>query len=181
MDTLKENVEQNRHLVADGVVVKFKGYEWGTDVGDLIELLQSTCTSLGVTVPTGYDIIFLSDLLHYHGSHFDLLRSCAKLVSRDERSRIYVAAGKYTSDEICNHFFEAAPSYGFVFSEAQPNDGLWHGEDRIGGWSHEDLCLRKSNVRWWIGRRNTDSLERIGIQSSCDAIQHDPNCKHLDL
>ena len=100
----------------------------------------------------GYDVAILSDLLHYHSSHGDLVRSLRLLLSVSTAARVYVGAGRYTSIETCQHFLSLAEEKLGIAWEEGENDGIWHGDTKVGSWTREELGLRKANVRWWVGR-----------------------------
>jgi EEF1A N-terminal glycine/lysine methyltransferase len=101
---------------------------------------------------TGYDVAILSDLLHYHYSHRDLVISLELLLKKAPTSRVYVGAGRYTSLEVCQHFLSLAEERLGLSWEEGKNDGIWHGTMKAGSWTKEELGLRKANVRWWTGR-----------------------------
>lgn len=52
----------------------------------------------------GYDVVILSDLLHYQSSHDELVRSVSQLLGKQPGTRAYVGAGKYTSSEVSSNF-----------------------------------------------------------------------------
>jgi len=74
-----------------------------------------------------------------------------ELLSKDAASRVYVGVGKYTSAEICQNFLQEAEKAGIIWQVGE-NDGVWRGTANVGGWSIEELNLRKANVNWWIGK-----------------------------
>ncbi|KIO15801.1 hypothetical protein M407DRAFT_34601 [Tulasnella calospora MUT 4182] len=99
----------------------------------------------------GYDILVLSDLLHFASSHDDLIASTINLLKAGSESRVYLAAGKYTREQVCCNFIEKTEKRGIEW-QVGANDGLWAGERKVGHWSLEDLSARKANVNWWIGK-----------------------------
>lgn len=105
------------------------------------------------TESTGYDIVILSDLLHFDGSHDVLLSSLTSLLRRAATSRTYVAAGKYTPPHVCDHFLREAEAAGIIWEEGE-DDPVWHGQLEVhgGGLDREQLGVRKGMCRWWTGR-----------------------------
>ena len=104
----------------------------------------------------GFDIVILSDLLHFDQSHDVLLSSLARTLRRTSSARAYVAAGKYTLQHHCEHFLLEGEKAGLVW-ESQDEDPVWRGEARVsgGGLDREQLGVRKGMCRWWIGRWKT--------------------------
>jgi EEF1A N-terminal glycine/lysine methyltransferase len=102
----------------------------------------------------GYDIVFLSDLLHFHSSHHSLVKSLISLLDKiSPNSRAYVAAGKYTPPHVCDNFLSIAKQAGISFTERTPDsDEPWLGSLKVQGLTNQDLSDRKGNCRWWIGR-----------------------------
>ncbi|KII87822.1 hypothetical protein PLICRDRAFT_42330 [Plicaturopsis crispa FD-325 SS-3] len=137
---LEANVQRNTPLVAPGCVLAARGYEWGTDVTPLLEL-----------APGGFDVLILSDLLHFHTSHGALLASISSLLSRTPTARAYVAAGTYTHVNVCADFVRDAGAAGLVLEEGTVEDA-WLGTLAVGGLDPEGLAVRKRMCRWWVGR-----------------------------
>ncbi|KAI0367685.1 hypothetical protein BV20DRAFT_1037583 [Pilatotrama ljubarskyi] len=123
MKNLSDNVERNRPHLSDKCKVHACGYEWGRDVGPLL----------------GFDVVIMSDLLHFDGSHDVLVQSLTSLLRHDPSARTYVAAGKYTAPHVCDHFVEEAKRAGILLEEQEVKDV-------------EQLGVRKGMSRWWIGR-----------------------------
>ena len=108
MGNLKINVEKNHDIVTKACTVQSYGYEWGTDPSNLLYVLfkflcQFLCyISCSVPFPLrnlldinekqvlGYDIMILSDLLHFSASHDALISSVQMLLAKLESARIYV-------------------------------------------------------------------------------------------
>ena len=101
----------------------------------------------------GFDVVVLSDLLHFDASHGDLLSSLTSLLRRTPAARAYVAAGKYTPEAVCEHFLREGEQAGLVWEEGA-GDAVWRGalEVRGGGLDREQLGVRKGMCRWWAGR-----------------------------
>ncbi|KAJ7269635.1 hypothetical protein C8J57DRAFT_1322580 [Mycena rebaudengoi] len=146
LGNLVRNVDRNKNLVVPGCSVKYCGYNWGTDPASLLAL-----TPLGA----GYDLIILSDLLHFHSSHPALVSSVGALLAHTPDARVHVAAGSYTKPEICENFLLLATEAGFVFREVPHTDGeeRWLGKQVVSDLDSADLATRKSACRYWIGRR----------------------------
>lgn len=106
-------------------------------------------------VAQGYDIVILSDLLHFHASHTALIYSLTSLLSRSRHSQVYVAAGNYTPKDVCNNFLREAERSGIVW-EARDNTGpaeaQWLGTMPVPGLSKSQLAARKNVCLWWVGR-----------------------------
>jgi len=102
----------------------------------------------------GYDFMILSDLLHFHSSHDNLLSSIKSLLSRSNDSRVHVSAGNYTRPDVCYNFFSKCGDVGLVFDEvvASPSEEQWKGEMSVNGLTIDALTLRKSACRYWVGR-----------------------------
>lgn len=144
MVNLKENIARNREQVAPGCNVQCFGYEWGKDVSTLLSLVPQN---------NGYDIVILSDLLHFDRSHDVLISSLTSLLRKSSSARTYVAAGKYTLPHVCDHFLREAEEAGIALAEGE-DDPVWRGDLEVkgGGLDREQLGIRKSMCRWWVGR-----------------------------
>lgn len=102
----------------------------------------------------GYDIVVLSDLLHFHSSHSVLIKSLTALLSRVRTSRVYVAAGNYTRPDICDNFLRQGEHSGLIWEE-QDNTGAeaqWLGTMPVPGLTKEQLAVRKNVCRFWVGQ-----------------------------
>ncbi|EMD35301.1 hypothetical protein CERSUDRAFT_138985 [Gelatoporia subvermispora B] len=150
---LKNNVQRNGDKVAPGCTVRVHGYEWGQDAAPLLELHTPQAE------PKGYDVVILSDLLHFDRSHDVLLASLVALLRKDSAARAYVAAGKYTPAHHCASFVREAERLGIVLEEREV-DGAWKGLLPVtgGGLNEEQLSVRKNMCRWWVGRWAADRL-----------------------
>jgi EEF1A N-terminal glycine/lysine methyltransferase len=105
--------------------------------------------------PTGYDVVIMSDLLHFHSSHDVLVNSVTSLLSKSRTSRVYVAAGKYTAHHVCDDFLRAAGEAGVILEEGREDRSdrmKWLGTMDVSGLNEEDLTVRKGMCRWWVGR-----------------------------
>ncbi|KAJ7247932.1 hypothetical protein B0H12DRAFT_1124614 [Mycena haematopus] len=143
LGNLARNVERNSHLVSRGCTVRCCGYEWGTDVAPL----------LTHTGGHGYDIVILSDLLHFHSSHAVLVSSLDALLARSPEARVHVAAGNYTKSEVCDNFLYLSAQAGFKFDEILDEEREWLGSSSVSGLDNEALTIRKAACRYWVGRR----------------------------
>ncbi|KAF8965043.1 hypothetical protein BDZ97DRAFT_1813351 [Flammula alnicola] len=149
MGNLKKNVESNHGLVTAGCTVKCKGYEWGTDTSELLKLLGSTDSN-----NSGYDVVILSDLLHFFSSHDVLVSSIQELLAKTSSARVYVGAGNYTHAPVCDNFLQKGRSIGLQFDEIgdKDEDRKWLGTLAVSNLDQEALQLRKNNCRYWVGR-----------------------------
>ncbi|PBK67448.1 hypothetical protein ARMSODRAFT_959032 [Armillaria solidipes] len=137
MKNLKENVNRNRSHVSYGCITCCQGYEWGTDTHSLLSLTGSEIM--------GYDVVILSDLL---------IASLKSLLRKTADSRVYIAAGRYTSPNVCDNFMEIANSEGFCIEE-EVSDGQeepWLGTMEVANFDKQALSVRKAACRFWIGR-----------------------------
>ncbi|KAJ7599058.1 putative methyltransferase-domain-containing protein [Mycena floridula] len=139
---LRRNVERNAALVSTQCKVISQGYDWGTDVADL-----------KVHAKEGFDIMILSDLLHFHDSHDALVTSVKTLLRRSSHAKLYVAAGKYTKSNVCQSFIEKATLTGLNLVEKTPDeaDCFWQGKYPVSKLDPEDLAVRKAACRFWVG------------------------------
>lgn len=110
LESLKRNIECNRSSFWKGATVQAVGYEWGTDAQHLrcdkaIKQASPSLTSISEPLPagrTGFDVVIMSDLLHFGSSHDELMMSALQLLGESADARLYVAAGKYTKPEVQN-------------------------------------------------------------------------------
>jgi EEF1A N-terminal glycine/lysine methyltransferase len=116
----------------------------------------------------GYDVVLLSDLLHFDASHDVLLSSLTSLLKKSPSARTYVAAGKYTPALVCDHFIREGEKLGLVWEEGE-DDAEWRGalDVRGGGLDREQLGIRKGMCRWWVGRWSSMTL------ATCEACEGD--------
>ncbi|EIW55262.1 uncharacterized protein TRAVEDRAFT_39545 [Trametes versicolor FP-101664 SS1] len=150
MKNLTANVERNRPHVNDKCTVHARGYEWGQDVAPLLDIASAHTPN---DRAPGFDVVILSDLLHFDRSHDVLLQSLLTLLRRAPAARAYVAAGTYTAPHICAHFVSAAAEAGIVLEEGEV-EPVWRGALGVsgGGLDREQLGVRKGMSRWWVGR-----------------------------
>lgn len=112
----------------------------------------------------GYDAVILSDLLHFDRSHGELLDSVCMLLARDDRARVYVAAGVYTKSDVCTAFLRQAEGRGLVWIErgagqdGREVDEVWRGTLPVQGMSKDQLGARKGMCRWWVARWSDEQL-----------------------
>ncbi|KAG7448471.1 uncharacterized protein BT62DRAFT_1056156 [Guyanagaster necrorhizus] len=147
MENLKENIDRNRAHVSDGCITCCQGYEWGTDAHSLLSLTGSEAM--------GYDVVILSDLLHFNSSHNLLIASLKSLLRKSADSRVYIAAGRYTSPDVCDNFMKIASCEGFSINEELCPDGQdepWLGVMEVASFDKQALSVRKAACRFWIGR-----------------------------
>ncbi|KAH9917663.1 uncharacterized protein BXZ73DRAFT_53328 [Epithele typhae] len=140
---LHANVARNAPRFAPSCKVHAVGYEWGTDARPLL------------AGAAGFDVVIMSDLLHFDRAHDVLVGSLAALLRRAPDARAYIAAGKYTQAHVCDHFVQEAEQAGFVLEDGEVA-GPWSGllEVSGGGLDREQLGVRKHMCRWWTGRWN---------------------------
>ncbi|KIK70129.1 hypothetical protein GYMLUDRAFT_34596 [Collybiopsis luxurians FD-317 M1] len=147
LDNLKRNIERNLPLVLPTCKLYCTGYEWGQDVQGLQSFLPSNIKS------SGFDVVVLSDLLHFHSSHDVLIKSISLLLAKTTDARVYVAAGKYTPPDVCNSFLQKAAKAGFILEEYRSeHNSKWLGTLPVSNLDPEALGLRKGNCHCWIGR-----------------------------
>ncbi|KAH7925465.1 hypothetical protein BV22DRAFT_1011239 [Leucogyrophana mollusca] len=151
LGNLSNNVIVNAVWFKEGCVVQCAGYEWGQDAAPLIDL---TVTHED---PPGYDIVIMSDLLHFDSSHEVLVASLISLLARSDGARVYVAAGKYTAPNVCDHFLRLGEEAGIIWQEGVSDlDGkesdAWLGTMEVSGLDKAQLGIRKGMCRQWIGR-----------------------------
>lgn len=109
---------------------------------------------------SGYDVVIMSDLLHFDRSHDVLIQSLASLLCKHATARAYVAAGKYTPPHVCDHFVHVARQSGIILEEGEV-DGVWRGTLEVVSGNELDrtqLGIRKDMCRWWIGRWAVQTL-----------------------
>ncbi|KAI8976625.1 hypothetical protein BD414DRAFT_422876 [Trametes punicea] len=148
MKNLSANVERNRLYFNARCAVHACGYEWGRDVSPLLDIAQAHEPN-----DRAFDVVIMSDLLHFDRSHDVLLQSLLALLRRDPSARAYVAAGRYTPPHVCEHFARKAAGAGIVLEEEEV-EAVWNGTLEVsgGGLDKGQLGVRKGMSRWWIGR-----------------------------
>ncbi|KAI5122633.1 hypothetical protein M0805_008719 [Coniferiporia weirii] len=160
------NVHANERLVAPSCSVACEGHEWGTDVTPLLNIL-SLQNPRTAPYDRGFDIVLLSDLLHFHNSHPAILSSLTGLLSRSSSARAYIAAGTYTPPHVCNNFVRLAEGAGLVMEEGAPDD-IWRGSCevwRVGRLSVDELGIRKAMCRWWTARWDEHAFDNASQSS----------------
>jgi len=119
---------------------------------------------------SGYDILILSDLLHFFDSHDVLVSTIELLLSKGSNARVYVGvglyylsisrsrsdaekAGKYTHTHVCENFLQKGKSAGLLFDEVvdKESESGWMGSLQVSNLDRDDLSIRKANCRYWIG------------------------------
>ena len=75
---------------------------------------------------------------------------------------MYVASGKYTKLADCERFLREAESKGLAWTNVQKCEEMdgqdpdtsvtWEGSMQVGKWTKEELVMRKTSCRFWIGR-----------------------------
>ncbi|KAL0956915.1 hypothetical protein HGRIS_003019 [Hohenbuehelia grisea] len=138
---LRKNVERNEATFRCSV--HCEGYEWGKPVDTLRNYADH---------PSGFDIVILSDLLHFDQSHDVLISSAASLLARTPSARVHVCAGNYTRIDVCESFIRDAEKAGLIF-DVPPTDGdIWLGDMEVSGLDKTQLAKRKGVCYYWVGR-----------------------------
>ncbi|RPD55952.1 hypothetical protein L227DRAFT_532393 [Lentinus tigrinus ALCF2SS1-6] len=152
LKNLFSNVDRNRPYYNPGSTVRALGYEWGQDTRPLLDILTREPSSMS---DGRFDVVIMSDLLHFDQSHDVLIQSLTSLLRKDISARAYVAAGKYTQPHVCDNFVREAQRAGIALEEREV-EPVWHGVLEVsgGGLDREQLGVRKGMCRWWIGRWN---------------------------
>ena len=103
---------------------------------------------------SGFDIVIMSDLLHFDSSHAALVDSLAALLAKSGGSRAYVAAGRYTKQDVCDRFIDQARRAGILLVEEHVQQAGWQGEMAVRGrgLDREGLERRRDASRLWVGR-----------------------------
>lgn len=104
----------------------------------------------------GYDVVIMSDLLHFDASHKELVLALRSLLASSTEARVYVAAGKYTAPRVCDNFLNMG-----VWKEGTSGGGRGEGGSLIvGGLDAVQLGIRKRMCRWWVGRWGGGALSK---------------------
>jgi nicotinamide N-methyltransferase len=143
-------------------------YEWGSDVSHLllstVTRIQSFVSDFRSNPPSsqflphnagpGFDIVIMSDLLHFDSSHTALVDSLIALLSKSDGSRAYVAAGRYTKQDVCDRFINQTRLAGIELVEESHHQGGWQGQMAVRGpgLDLEGLRSRRDMSRLWVGR-----------------------------
>jgi len=96
----------------------------------------------------------MSDLLHFDSSHAALVDSLAALLSKSGGSRVYVAAGKFTKQDVCDSFIDQAGRAGTALVEECYQKVGWQGKMAVRGpgLDQDGLKRRRDMSRLWVGR-----------------------------
>ncbi|KZV99454.1 hypothetical protein EXIGLDRAFT_640417 [Exidia glandulosa HHB12029] len=132
LNNLQENILRN-----DSTAV-VEPFEWGTDPAELLSY-----------DPQGFDVLIMSDLLHFDASHDALLDSATALLKRSAQARLYVCCGDYTKPAVCDAFIANARERGFVIEE-EPRESSWKASRTVRGIEQENMDARKRQCRFWI-------------------------------
>jgi nicotinamide N-methyltransferase len=114
----------------------------------------------------GYDVVVLSDLLHFDQAHNALLQSLCTLLKRAPGARAYVGAGVYTRAEHCRAFLALAEHAGLLWLErgagedGRETDAVWRGALDVRGIDAAGLGERKGMCRWWVAGWAPERLVR---------------------
>ncbi|KAI0720805.1 hypothetical protein C8T65DRAFT_632865 [Cerioporus squamosus] len=156
-NNLVSNVERNMPHYNPCTTVRALGYEWGQDTRPLLDLLPAL-PQISSTSDAGFDVVIMSDLLHFDRSHDVLIQSLTSLLRKDASARAYVAAGKYTQPHVCDNFVREARRAGISLEEGEV-EPVWRGALEVsgGGLDLEQLGVRKDMCRWWVGRWDSRS------------------------
>ncbi|KAH7913324.1 hypothetical protein BJ138DRAFT_1059336 [Hygrophoropsis aurantiaca] len=151
LGNLMNNVVTNSPWFKTGCMVHCAGHEWGQDTAPIIDISRAH------EGPPGFDVVIMSDLLHFDSSHEVLLASLASLLARSNSARVYVAAGKYTSHTVCNNFLRLGEETGIIWKEliTDPVDeraDAWLGAMEVIGLDKAQLGVRKNMCRQWVGQ-----------------------------
>ncbi|EKM57975.1 uncharacterized protein PHACADRAFT_206824 [Phanerochaete carnosa HHB-10118-sp] len=164
LDSLIKNIDSNRPHFSKKCDVRWISYEWGSDVAPLLELVSDD--------RKGYDIVLLSDLLHFDASHDALLLSLTSLLHKSSSARTYVSAGKYTPAAVYEYFLREGEKLGLAWEEGE-DDGVWRATLDVhgGGLDREQLGIRKGMCRWWTGRWSEEGLAVSGREDHLSKVR----------
>ncbi|KAF4597905.1 hypothetical protein EYR38_006297 [Pleurotus pulmonarius] len=157
LSNLRSNVERNREAFQPSCSVQWAPFEWGSDVSHIKSILPEGRRD-------GYDILILSDLLHFDRSHDVLISSLIFLLRRSTDSRAYIAAGSYTRPEVRDTFLRKVEEAGLRVDPGSGSaadslglaqvacDTQWLGKLQVSGLDREQLAARKAVCRYWTAR-----------------------------
>lgn len=172
LGNLRSTVERNEKHFRPPCVVHCQGYEWGKDASSLLHLSENPDGS------RGYDVVIMSDLLHFHSSHDALIHSLSSLLAKTPSARVYVAAGTYTTRAVCENFLDMGSHIGLVWESDSGTSGqgnededkgdieatsLWLGTRAIAGIDATQLGVRKGMCRWWVGRWHIPDIKDAAV------------------
>ena len=102
----------------------------------------------------GFDIVTMSDLLYFDSSRTALVESIVALLSKSRESRVYVTAGRYTKQDVCDRFIDETRRAGIALDEEIRSQVCWQGEMAVHGpgLDREGLKHRRDMSRLWVGR-----------------------------
>ncbi|KAG1753518.1 uncharacterized protein EDB91DRAFT_1043772 [Suillus paluster] len=86
------------------------GYKWGQDTTRHLSMRDVYPLVTAMTLS-------MSDLLHFDSSHPVLVTTLTSLLVKSADAWVYVAAGKYTAQNICDNFFNLASDAGIDWME----------------------------------------------------------------
>lgn len=170
LGNLRRTVERNVQHFRPPCAVHCEGYEWGKDASSLLHLSEGPDGSLG------YDVVIMSDLLHFHSSHDALIHSLSCLLAKTSGARVCVAAGNYTALPVCQNFLDSGSRIGLLWEDGggasdQGNrsdykgdieaTSPWLGTRAIAGIDATQLGVRKGLCRWWVGRWNIPDIKGV--------------------
>ncbi|OAX41639.1 hypothetical protein K503DRAFT_685020, partial [Rhizopogon vinicolor AM-OR11-026] len=98
LGNLRNNVSKNRCNFNQRCHVQYIGYEWGEDTEPLLSIWVANLSS------SGYDVVILSDLLHFDSSDAVPVTAITSLLAKSANARVHVAAGKYIAPSVCDNF-----------------------------------------------------------------------------
>ncbi|KAF7427918.1 hypothetical protein PC9H_007135 [Pleurotus ostreatus] len=150
LSNLRSNVERNQEAFQPSC-----GVQWAPFEGVLPEGRRD-----------GYDILILSDLLHFDRSHDVLISSMTSLLSPSTDARAYIAAGSYTRPEVRDTFLRKVEEAGLHVDPGPGSAGdslspiraagdthaEWLGKLQVSGLDREQLSARKAVCRYWTAR-----------------------------
>ena len=88
------------------------------------------------------------------------------LLARNDKARVYIAAGVYTKSDVCSTFLHQAERRGLVWidkgagQDGREVDEVWRGTLPVHGpgISWDQLGVRKGMCRWWVARWSDGQL-----------------------
>ncbi|KAG9220396.1 hypothetical protein CCMSSC00406_0006661 [Pleurotus cornucopiae] len=157
LSNLRSNVERNQEAFQPSCGVQWAPFEWGSDVSLVRSILPEGRRD-------GYDILILSDLLHFDRSHDVLISSMISLLRHSTDARAYIAAGSYTRPEVRETFLRKVREAGLHVDSGSAEHSLtparaagdthaeWLGKLKVSGLDREQLSARKAVCRYWTAR-----------------------------
>lgn len=115
LENLKCNITATRPLLAQPVpAIIIEGYVWGSPTSHLLCHISSSDSA-----PTGFDTIFLADLIFNHSEHNKLLRTVQSTLRRSSSSRalVFFTPHRPWLLEKDLSFFDLAREGGFVVDQ----------------------------------------------------------------